>query len=203
MNALVAKAMEDNAAMAAAARAQEDAARLARRSEMIECWSQAFSDISAVAGQLLGGPTKTHVWTGGDSYILVTSGPDWRLTVDESYPAQTSPYCDLKDYFPARLTIDDVLGEIGVYSMPSGIYFLPLKAKVEGRHIAWEARGIGDVTGRDARIFAPDGLTKNLTDAVAAVLRGAQNVREMANALMAEIYAEESGLPFRVLDGKR
>ena len=209
MNALVAKAMEDNAAMAAAVKAQEDAARLARRSEMIECWSQAFSDISAVAGQLLGGPTKTHVWTGGDSYILVANGPDWRLTVDESYPVrQQETPADLKsigalaEYFPARLTLDGLLGDIGVYRMHGRTYFLPLKATIEGRRIVWEARCIYDMDDKDGRTFAPDGLSANLVDAVAAVLNEAPTVRRMADELMAEIYAAESVHSFRIMDGR-
>lgn len=201
MNAIVAQAMERNAAFEAEVKAQEDACRLARRVDMIELWSEAFSSMVATVSLLAGSAAQTHAWTKGDSYILVANGADWRLTVDESYPTCKSAYCEM-DYLPARLTLDGLLGEIGVYSMPSGVYFLPLKATVEGRRISWEARSVKDITGHDGRTFAPIGLTENLVEAAAAVLNEAPNVRKMADELMAEIYAAESVHSFRILDGK-
>ncbi len=209
MNAIVARAMEQNAAILAAARAQESACRLARRVEMIDCWADTFTALVASVSALVGGAAEIHQWAERDSYILVANGPDWRLTVDESYPVrQQETPADFKsigalaEYFPARLTLDGLLGDIGVYRMHGRTYFLPLKATIEGRRITWEARGVYDIEDGDGKIFAPTGLTTNLVDVVAAVLNEAPKVRRMADELMAEIYAAESVQSFRVLDGK-
>ncbi len=201
MNAIVARAMEQNAAILAAARAQESACRLARRVEMIDCWADTFKALVASVSALVGGSAEVHQWAERDSYILVANGPDWRLTVDESYPVRQQEFA-MAEYFPARLTLDGLLGDIGVYQMHGRTYFLPLKATIEGRRIVWEVRCIYDMDDKDGRTFAPDGLSANLVDVVAAVLNEAPNVRRMADELMAEIYAAESVQSFRVLDGK-
>ena len=200
MNAIVMQAMERNEAQEAQAKAQEAAARLARRVDMIEAWTETFKAMVATVSLLVGSAAKIHEWAESDSYILVANGTDWRLTVDESYPIHTAPF-GAAEHSPARLTLNGLLGDIAVYNLPSGVYFLPLKATIEGRRIAWEARAIYDVEGKDGRAFAPIGLSEDLVDVAAAVLREAPNVRKMADELMAEIYAAESVKTFRILGG--
>ncbi len=179
MNAIVAQAMALNDRIAQAQSAQEAAVRTARRVSMIEAWTPVFADLVATVSGRMESQAAIHAWPEGDSYILVANGQDWRMTVDESYPEYNIRF-DHDEFAPARLTIDGVLGEIGVYWMPSGTYFLPLSAAAADGEIRWVAPRIRDTFGNCDSPNAPSGLTGDLVEAVASALRSAPEYQVLA-----------------------
>ena len=187
MNEILLRANERNDAIAATMVAQEAACRLARRVTMIESWTKVFTDLVSVVSWKMGSLATLHVRAEGDSDILVAAASDWRMTVDESYPSLKIADSDEDAYFGARLTIDGLLGEIGVYQMPSGTYYLPLKAEAVDGRVGWALPAIYELSSVMIWKVDLDDLTGDLVEAVATSLREVPNVKTLAARLAVQL----------------